>query len=107
MRSTLVDLLSDEGYDVAEVSSIAEARERIREVPNALLLLDSGPMPALGAEWLREIGGVDGVPCIILSASKGAAALGESFGVEVVVKPFDIHDLVARIARTTRAPSGR
>ena len=97
LRELMVEGLTDAGYDVVPLATMALTRTHLLAAPSAVLLLDSPPTGhALG--WLLDFVGRDDAPrTVIVSGSPVAKALGARFGVNVVMKPFVMADLVCAI----------
>lgn len=61
---------------------------------------------AVADELLEELAQKEGggPPTLLVSASSGAPAVAERFGIELVAKPFHIDDLVSAVERTAARP---
>ncbi|GAC1556438.1 MAG: hypothetical protein NVS3B10_16900 [Polyangiales bacterium] len=105
LRALMVEGLTDAGYDVVPLTTMALTRTHLLAAPSAVLLLDSPPTGhALG--WLLDFVGRDDAPrTVIVSGSHLAKALGERFGVNVVMKPFMMDDLVRAIEAAAASQS--
>lgn len=105
-------LLGGEGYRVAAAASAAEARAHIAAERPHLVMCDArhGVLPPFAVfEQLRSDPATRGIPLLLCT---GAVAEVEQHahelaraGVEVLLKPFDIDDLLARVARLCGSPS--
>ena len=102
----LTDLLEGEGYDVSTARDGRQALEEYYREKPSLLLLDI-MMPELsGYDVCREIRHRDPVTPILLLTAKGQEVdkvLGLELGADdYIVKPFGIHELLARIRSALR-----
>ncbi len=111
----LVDMLAEvfrqEGVQVATCHSSAEAVTLLREQPVDVILTDAfapaGWDPTLSQlDPLRQVSG--GTPLVLLTAYGEAATLDyAALGLAaVVLKPFDLDELVAQIQAILRERSG-
>lgn len=100
------DLLGDEGYDVIPVRSLGRAARIAESVRFDLVLADAGaPTKGLALQrlghWCERAGGA--VPVIAFTAHpidrEEARAMGCA---DAIPKPFDVDDLLSRIARCLR-----
>jgi CheY-like chemotaxis protein len=102
VRQSLGQFLGDEGYSVEEAADGADALARVGEQRPDVILLDL-MMPGMnGRQFLRALRDdprYADVPVVVMTAVRGLtvqpAALGAS---EVVEKPFDIDDLLNKVA---------
>ncbi len=106
IRSILVELLTDEGYDVLIAADGQEALDLGLSHRADLILLDLA-MPRLdGPGFCRAYREHDGqAPVIVVSASneRDVAAAVETCGAEGhILKPFDLDKVVATVARHAR-----
>jgi two-component system, chemotaxis family, chemotaxis protein CheY len=106
IRSTVAELLADEGYDVQQASDGAEALEMVRESPPDAIVLDL-MMPVLDG-WAfvhqcRALPRCGAVPIVVMSATHRLHETAEqlhALGVRAVVaKPFDVDALIAIVQR--------
>ncbi len=102
----LVMNLSHRGYDVAAAENGTQALERATARPPDLVILDLGLPDIDGLEVIRRIRtSLPALPIIVLSARSttedkvSALDLG---AVDYVTKPFDMHELVARLRAAAR-----
>ena len=105
VRRVLRTTLSAEGYTIFEAGTGEEALELIRtSIPDAILL--DVNMPGMGGlEACREIRRVLDVPIIMLTVrnSERDKVLALDAGADdYVVKPFGMHELLARIRAALR-----
>jgi len=120
MRSLLVDVLSDEGYDVAEARNGAEALLLVHREAFAAILLDKN-MPGLsGMDLLPGLRVVcPDTPVIVITAFGDAHTVAEGTAKGAsgcLFKPFRMNDLTAALQSAlardasssagTRAPQG-
>ena len=95
-------VLCDEGYDVRMAHSGEEALRQVAESRPDVVLLDL-LLPALGGEAvlsaLRERYGHK-VPVILMTAAREGVSQRESLEAEgLLLKPFDLADLVREVQR--------
>jgi CheY-like chemotaxis protein len=105
IRGFIRRALNDRGYGVLEAGSAEDALEilKARRATISLLLSDVGLPGASGAELVRRAHLlVPGLPAVLMSASN-PAVLAQRGVIEndtyLLQKPFDISDLLAKIAR--------
>lgn len=98
----VVELLTDEGYVILGTDSVAYACTLLRTVSPGLLVTDMR-MPAMsGLELIRyaRACGCADMPSMMMSANphdaENVAALDN---VEYIAKPFDVDELLRRVAR--------
>lgn len=110
LRPLFLDLLSDEGYDVAVLAAPPDPEEFI-EIAPALVLTDLlvGAQP-LGWDFVRSLRGnpaTTAVPVVVCTGSVWAddepVKELERLGCKVVSKPFDIDGLLQVIASQLQA----
>ncbi len=106
VRETVGDLLEDEGYIVDLASDGAEAIARVLEHRPDAILLDL-MMPGMNGrqflDALRGLGHGD-VPVVVMTAVQGLAQGGQL--ADVIEKPFDLDDLLNKIALAVYRSSG-
>ncbi|WP_437735538.1 response regulator [Sorangium sp. So ce1335] len=102
VSEALVEVLSDEGYEVMTAGNGAEALARLREAPTPALIVLDLMMPvmdgyAFRAEQLRTPAIAD-IPVIVLTA--GAAPRATELGhVDILKKPIDLGALLDAVGR--------
>jgi CheY-like chemotaxis protein len=102
VRQSLGQFLGDEGYTVEEAADGADALARVGEHRPDVILLDL-MMPGMnGRQFLRALRDdprYSDLPVVVMTAVRGLtvqpAAMGAS---EVVEKPFDVDDLLNKVA---------
>jgi DNA-binding response OmpR family regulator len=102
-RSFLVAALTDEGYVVTVATDGKAALERCAEVNPDLVVLDLSMPIVDGFEFLRRRGPDCSAPVIAVSAAFRKDQLGGLPVAAFVAKPFDLHVLIAVIARSLGA----
>ena len=111
VRGLLDTLLSAEGYDVVTASDGLAGLLKAASTSPSLILLDL-MMPDLGGvrvlEELRDDLALRSVPVLVVTGKVEAvpavrALLGDA---NVLVKPFAVVELLARVAEVTGGPEG-
>jgi CheY-like chemotaxis protein len=108
IRSFVSLVLRDAGYSVLEAANGLEALERVEQEPPGAILLDM-KMPIMDG-WAfaarYRASSPDLAPIIVMTAAHEASARArEVEASDVLGKPFDIEDLLAKLARVL-APHG-
>jgi two-component system OmpR family response regulator len=105
------DHLVGEGHAVDWMRRLDDARLALRGVSYELILLDLGLPDGTGLALLRELRDAgNAVPVIILTAVDQVATRIEGLNSgadDYLVKPFDLSELVARIAAVSRRYAGK
>ncbi len=101
VRYVLREALRDEGYEVIEATDGASALAKLAERAPMLIVLDL-MMPGLDG-WSfrvrqRELNLAMSVPVLLLSASRQVNEVQGFGAAAVMVKPFDIEELLALVA---------
>jgi CheY-like chemotaxis protein len=104
IRQVLADAMREDGYDVREAACGECALEILGSWSPQVILLDV-MMPGMGGATFRamqqEQGLANGVPLIVVSASRTAVKEAESLGATgVVMKPFDLPYLLDLVEHT-------
>jgi CheY-like chemotaxis protein len=105
LRSGVVEILRDEGWEVREARHGAEALDAMATFAPAVMLLDYR-MPVMdGGEVLRRLDGVTPPPSVVLmTASAHVHALAAQHGLRFYVpKPFGIDELLETVDRARAA----
>jgi CheY-like chemotaxis protein len=106
VRETVGDLLAEEGYTVDLASDGAEAIARVLEHRPDAILLDL-MMPGMnGRQFLDAMRGLGhgDVPVVVMTAVQGLAQGGQL--ADVIEKPFDLDDLLNKVALAVYRSSG-
>lgn len=101
LADLVVEVLTDEGYVAYAVSDGVAALAIIARQPPALIVLDMRMPDMSGAELIAYLcgAGLAAMPIVLLTASpQDAAPLLVPGAIECLTKPFDIEDLLARVA---------
>ncbi|HMQ31172.1 MAG TPA: response regulator [Chloroflexaceae bacterium] len=101
------DILTEEGHEVALYSSAIHDMEEIERVSPALIILDFVfGNENLGFQMLQKIKmrrSTAGLPVIVCTAALQAVREMEGYlrskGVQIVLKPFDVDDLIRAVQR--------
>jgi CheY-like chemotaxis protein len=106
IRSCVVDILRDEGYDVFDAPHGAAALALIDESPPDVILLDMR-MPVLDgwgfARAYRDRPGPH-APIVVMTAAQDAAQRAAQVNsASFIAKPFQIDELIDCVARYTSA----
>jgi DNA-binding response OmpR family regulator len=99
--------LAHEGFDVVHAAGVAEARERLRDSPPSVMVVDvvlgDGDGLALVAE--RRLADPPlTAPVVVLSGHEADEATVRRLGVEWLLKPCDDRELAGAIRRAVRPP---
>lgn len=112
LRTTLAEMLEDEGFRVTQAASGREALQRLTTDPADLIMLDY-MMPEMSGPEFREEqrarGDVGHVPVVVLTAASALSDLARMAPDAVVRKPFEVGELlrcIDEVARRT-ADAGR
>ncbi|MBL4634987.1 MAG: response regulator [Kofleriaceae bacterium] len=104
LRGAIAMILEDEGYTVELASDGIKALEAIAANKPDMILLDMMMPNMSGTQVLRELQESErtsSIPVIIMTAINGVAGgrvlNGDN---EIVEKPFEVHDLLNKIALT-------
>jgi DNA-binding response OmpR family regulator len=107
IATPLVAGLGRHGFDATDVTTGAEAMDRVADAD--LVLLDLGLPDLDGAEVCRRLRDRSSVPIIVVSARSDEVdrvLLLEMGADDYVVKPFGLRELVARIRAVSRRTGG-
>lgn len=106
IRELLTSALGFAGYDVTAVGTVAAALTALRETRPAIVVLDVVLPDADGLDMLRVVRGAgDTTPVVLLSSRDAVADRVAGLGVgadDYVTKPFDLSEVVARLAAVLR-----
>ena len=116
IRETLKAALQDEGYSVAEASNGAQALSLLRDAHDSYVVLLDLRMPVMGGAKLLETVAADdrlvarhaytiitANPDVVPAAQ---AATHGRFSVPVILKPFDLDDVLEHVAHTAASLMG-
>jgi CheY-like chemotaxis protein len=98
VRTSIAEILRDEGYDVGEFSNLDDTLRELRAGARPCVILMDLLMPGMtGQEFLEALRG-DAALCeihvVMITGARTPAP-----GIEVLRKPFDLSDLVGTVAR--------
>jgi DNA-binding response OmpR family regulator len=109
VREALVAVLTFGGYEAFPFSNGASALRAVTEIRPGLILLDLTPPNGDATSFVHELGrrGVRRVlPLIVLSADSTARDRADEVGAEGYLdKPFQVRDLLAKVATVLRGAS--
>ena len=106
IRRLLTIALRAEGYTVRTAADVESALLATRHSMPALVILDLGLPRVSGDDFLRQVrsDGLD-VPVIVITASIHGAARAADAGADAYLpKPFDLWELISRVAELTGGP---
>lgn len=111
MRKVLRLILQEQGYEVIECTSGAEAMEAVERSQPSLVLLDLGLPDMDGLDLTKQIRSRGPVPIVVLSVRVDEHSIVEALdngADDFVTKPFREKELFARVRACLRnAPTGR
>ncbi|HET9596317.1 MAG TPA: response regulator [Anaeromyxobacteraceae bacterium] len=101
---SLADVLRLCGYEVDTAQDGEEALERLRAAPRPDAVLLDVVLPRMGSQALlvRLRGGAAPSPAVVLMS--GMVPGHDGIPADVLVKPFEIQELLARVERACGAP---
>lgn len=105
LRQLLGELLSDQGWSVAEARHGEHALDRLQAERFAVVLLDHR-MPGLsGGEVFSQLRAAgDDTPVILMSAARNVQEIAKAHGIpHFLAKPFDLDELIMVIKATSSA----
>jgi two-component system KDP operon response regulator KdpE len=105
MRKVLRLILEEQGYEVFECGSGAEALSFISRSPPSLVLLDLGLPDVDGIDLAKQIRGYCPVPIVVLSMRADEHSIVEALdngADDYVTKPFRENELFARVRACLR-----
>jgi CheY-like chemotaxis protein len=111
LRTTVAQVLQDEGYHVAEASNGKEALERLHEGPAPDLLLLDLMMPVMNGEQFRQEQRKEPqlarIPVVVMTAagSRVNDRIAAIAPAAVLQKPVGLDDLLGTIALVLERPS--
>jgi two-component system phosphate regulon response regulator PhoB len=104
IRGLVTFILEQQGFAVEPLMSEKNAVQTIRDLSPCAILLDVVRMNQEGTNLCRQIKETEGmmdIPVIVLSTQAEAMTLKGSYADEVILKPFDIDDLIDVVKKTT------
>jgi len=98
VRTSIAEILRDEGYEVGEFSNLDDTlRELQGGARPCVVLMDLLMQGMTGQEFLevvRHDAALSEIPVVMITGARTPAP-----GIEVLRKPFDLSDLVGTVAR--------
>ncbi len=106
IAEAILDVLMDEGYEVAHATNGLEALELLRSEPTPAVILLDLMMPEMDGPHFREVQLSDPklseIPVVVVSADRMVAQKAQQLGIsEYVTKPLQPSQLVSIVERTT------
>jgi DNA-binding NtrC family response regulator len=101
VRFSLKDRLGRQGYSILEAGTVAEARQRLADDPD-LVLLDHRLPDGTGLELLREIKSTSDLQVVMATAHGSVPQAVEAMRIgafDYISKPFDMDELVLTVKR--------
>lgn len=103
IREILRAVIEIEGYRVVAVGDGAQALQQLRSGVRPCLILLDLRMPGMdGRTFCQEQRAepqIAGIPVVILSGDREAPVVAAALGVECIVKPVNLHDLLSLVDR--------
>jgi DNA-binding response OmpR family regulator len=114
VQDLLRDLLEDEGYRVLVADATLDPVDVSQLRPNLVLLDLWFGGAAWGLDWLRELRVTPGARCIPVIVCTADARLArreaeqlQTLAADVILKPFDLDDVVTRVAAALSSRTAR
>ena len=102
LREVVAEVIEQAGYRMIAVGDLEQARSALATTRVDLLLLDVFVDGLTCDAWLTELAGALDPPATVLTsadATHRSHALAQRFALELVLKPFDLDDLIAALER--------
>lgn len=106
MRETLIDILSEEGYEITGVGTIALAKKELKKKFYSVILVDLKPPDGTGLELLKEIKKINNEISIIIftgfaSLENTISALNEG-AFAYIQKPLNLDEVKIHIKKALK-----
>jgi CheY-like chemotaxis protein len=106
IAEAILDVLMDEGYEVAHATNGREALDLLRSQPKPSMILLDLMMPEMDGPHFREVQLSDPklseIPVVVLSADRMIAEKARELGVlDYLTKPLHPQQLVSIVEKTT------
>ncbi len=103
LAGAMSEILQEKGFVVHCASDLVTARASLAARTPSVLALDLLLPDASSTELLEELAGQpEAPPTVVVSGHASGASVAASFGLELVMKPFDIERLVGAVDRAIR-----
>lgn len=105
IRELMARVLADRGHDVESTATAMEGLQAVVRVQPELVILDMGLPDLDGAELLKMIRAVSGVPIIVATArseDRDVVRTLDAGADDYLVKPFSVDQLEARVRAVLR-----
>jgi PAS domain S-box-containing protein len=105
VRMFVTEVLEDAGYRCTQAADIETALERLQNDPSINLLLTDVGLPRMSGRELADVarGWRDGLPILFMTGYAETAINRQVFlgsGMDMLVKPFQISELLDKVRRT-------
>ena len=114
IQNLLRELLEEEGYRILVADATLDPVDVSQLRPNLILLDLWFGGAALGLDWLRELRVTPGARCVPVIVCTADARLArreaeqlQSLVADMILKPFDLDDIVTRVAAALSSRSAR
>jgi DNA-binding response OmpR family regulator len=105
LANSMAGALEDEGFHVRRATTMAAAREKLREMQPAVAIVDLTLPDAFATDLVDELATRfdPPVPAVIVSTFPLANLIAARWQNELVRKPYDLDELLAAVFRAARA----
>ena len=105
VRMFVAEVLEDAGYRCTQAPDIETALEHLQNDPSINLLLTDVGLPRMSGRELADVarGWRDDLPILLMTGYAQTAINRQAFlgtGMEILIKPFQINELLEKVRRT-------